>query len=395
MLTPNDQQAMHRRQFLKWAGMSSIVLTLPFGCGINEAESSIHAKGELDPSRFKNIFDLEKRAGEAMGEDALNYLNGGADDLMTVRANHEAYQKIQIRARRLIDVRNISTSIELFGKTLDNPIILSPVGFQAFFHPDGEIATAKAAARKKHQMVVSSVSNYAVGEIASASGADLWFQLYPSPDRGVTKALLNQATDAGCKVCFLTLDTPVVGNRENHGTTLLQMIASGELEMGNFKNILPEGMSFTDPGMTWEMIDWLRANCTMKIVLKGIVTREDALLAKERDIDGIVVSNHGGRQLESNRATIDCLPEVVEAVDGAFPVLVDGGIRRGTDVFKALALGATAVGIGRPYCWGLGAFGQEGVALALEILKSELIRDMQLAGTTSIQEITRNFVTGV
>ncbi|MCB9319585.1 MAG: alpha-hydroxy-acid oxidizing protein [Lewinellaceae bacterium] len=393
MITPDGQQDIHRRQFLKWAGLSSIILSLPFGCTIDTDDHTSLSNAAIDFSSFKNIFDLEKRSGQVMGEDALNYLNGGADDLNTVKANHAAYQKIQIRARRLIDVRNISTTVELFGKKLDNPIIISPVGFQQFFHPDGEIATAKAAVAKNHQMVVSSVSNYSVGDIAKGSGADLWFQLYPSPDRGVTKALLNKAAEAGCKVCFLTLDTPVVGNRENHGTTLLQMIADGKLEMGNFKDILPKGMSFTDPGMTWDMIDWLRTNCDMKIVLKGIVTREDALLAKERNVDGLVVSNHGGRQLESNRATIDCLPEVVDAVDGAFPVLIDGGIRRGTDIFKALALGASAVGIGRPFCWGLGAFGQQGVELALDILKTELIRDMQLAGTTSVKEITRNYVT--
>jgi isopentenyl diphosphate isomerase/L-lactate dehydrogenase-like FMN-dependent dehydrogenase len=170
------------------------------------------------------------------------------------------------------------------------------------------------------------------------------------------------------------------------------MIESGELEMGNFKGILPEGMSFSDPGMTWDMIDWLRANTDMKIVLKGIVTREDARLAVDRGADGVMVSNHGGRQLESNRSTIECLPEVVEEVNGAIPVVIDGGIRRGTDIFKALALGASAVGIGRPYCWGLGALGQQGVELALEILKSELIRDMQLAGTTSIEKITPKHV---
>ena len=393
MITPNNHQDIHRRLFLKWAGMSTAVLTMPFGCSSSHHNNEHALNTDIDLSSFKNIFDLEKRSGQVMGEDALNYLNGGADDLNTVRANHEAYKKLQIRARRLIDVRNISTTIELFGKTLDNPIIISPVGFQRFFHPDGEIATAKAAVAKNHQMVVSSVSNYSVGQIASASEADLWFQLYPAPDRGVTRALLKQASEAGCKVCFLTLDTPVVGNRENHGTTLLQMIASGELEMGNFKDILPKGMSFTDPGMTWDMIDWLRSNCDMKIVLKGIVTREDAILAREREVDGIVVSNHGGRQLESNRATIDCLPEVVEAIDGTLPVLIDGGIRRGTDIFKALALGASAIGIGRPFCWGLGALGQQGVEVALDILKTELIRDMQLAGTTSIKEITRDFVT--
>jgi 4-hydroxymandelate oxidase len=389
-----ELREIQRRQFLKWVSMSSIALSLPFaGCGISNSRKNELLKSDTDFSSVKNVFDLEKLSGEVMGKDALNYLNGGADDLRTVRANYDAYGKIQIRARRLIDVTTVSTKIELFGKILDNPIILSPVGFQAFFHSDGEIGTAKAAEKKDHQMIVSSVSNFAIEDIASESKADLWFQLYPSTDREVTKLLLAKAEAAGCKICFLTVDTPVVGNRETHGTTLLEMIKSGELEMGNFKDILPEGMSFTDPSMTWDMVDWLRANTKMKIVLKGIVTSEDARMAKERGVDGIVVSNHGGRQLESNRATIDCLPEIVNEINGEFPVLIDGGIRRGTDVFKALALGATAVCIGRPFCWGLGALGQPGVELTLEILKAELIRDMQLAGTTSIDKITREFVT--
>lgn len=394
MSNSDKHRDIQRRQFLKWASMSSIALSLPFAaCELGSAQKPQEIGNKTDPSSLKNIFDLEKFSGEVMGKDALTYLNGGADDLKTVRANHEAYSKLQIRARRLIDVQTVSTKIEVFGKTLDNPIILSPVGFQRFFHPDGEIGTAKAAVKKNHQMIVSSVSNDSVTKISRESKADLWFQLYPTPDRSVTKKLLDKASEAGCKVCFLTVDTPVVGNRENHGTTLLNMIKSGELEMGNFKGILPDGMSFTDPGMTWDMVDWLKENTDMKIVLKGIVTKEDAKLAKERGVDGIVVSNHGGRQLESNRATIDCLPEIVEEVNGEFPILIDGGIRRGTDVFKALALGATAVCIGRPFCWGLGALGQPGVELALEILKAELIRDMQLAGTTSIEKITAAFVT--
>lgn len=389
-LTSSTQSEIQRRQFIKWLSLSGLSLAVPLpGCNTKAASTET---ARIDTESLKNIADLEKRSKMVMGEDALLYLNGGADDMLTAGANMEAFKKIQIRARRLVDVRNISTEIELFGQTLDNPIIMSPVGFQQFFHPEGEVASAKASVAKKHQMIVSSVSNYSVTEIADKSGASLWFQLYPSPDREITKLLLTRAEQAGCKVCVLTVDTPVVGNRERSGTTLLKMIEAGELKMGNFEGILPKGMSFTDPGMTWEMVDWLRSNCTMKIVLKGIVTKEDAALAKERGADGLIVSNHGGRQLESNRATIDCLPEIVEEINGEMPILIDGGIRRGTDIFKALALGANAVCIGRPFCWGLGALGQAGVELALDILKAELIRDMQLAGTPSIDKITGDFV---
>ncbi len=394
MTGSNDHREIHRRQFIKWASMSSLGLALPIGgYAVGNTTKKMGAPfKEPDLSDIKNVFDLEKRSREIMGEDALYYLNGGADDLRTVRANHEAYKNIQIRARRLVDVSSVSTIVDIFGVRLDNPIILCPVGFQRFFHTDGEIATAKAAVKKKHQMMVSTVSNFSVGDIVRESNADVWFQLYPTPDRNVTRKLLDRAATAGCKICALTVDSPVIGNREHHGTTLIKMIEAGELEMGNFKGILPKGMGPTDPGMTWDIVDWLRDNTEMKIVLKGIVTREDARLAKERGVDGIIVSNHGGRQLESNRATIACLPEVVDEVDNEFPVLIDGGIRRGTDIFKALALGAAAVGIGRPFCWGLGAYGQQGVELALDILKAELIRDMQLAGTPSIKEITRECV---
>lgn len=387
----NDLSEVHRRNFMRWLSLSSVSLMLPFsGC-----ESTVAEKNKMLNdyySSFKNVFDLEKKAYQVMEEGAFSYLNGGADDLRTINANADAFQSIQILPRRLVDVRNVSTEIELFGETLSNPIILAPVGFQQVFHPLGEIASARAAKAKGHKMMVSSVSNFSVNEISEQANSELWFQLYPSPDRGVTKLLLERAEAAGCQVCALTVDTPVIGNRENSGTDLLSLIQAGEMKMGNFEGILPKGMSFMDSGMTWDMIGWLKANTNMKIVLKGIVTKEDALLALDHGADGIIVSNHGGRQLESDRSTIEALPEIVEAIQCQIPVLIDGGIRRGTDIFKALALGADAVCIGRPFCWGLGAFGQKGVEMALDMLRSELIRDMQLAGTTSIAAITPDYV---
>ena len=383
---------IERRKFIKWVSLSSLSLALPLSITSCNFESNPKVVPPPDLSNLKNVFDLERLSRKVMGEDALLYLNGGSDDLRTVKLNAEAYQEIQIRARRLIDVTNVSTSVKLFGQTLENPIILSPVGFQKFFHPDGEIGSAKASVKKKHQMIVSSVSNYSVNEIADQSQAKLWFQLYPTVDRKVTKKLLERAERAGCKVCVLTVDSPVLGNRERSGSTLSKLMDDKVLKMGNYEGILPEGTTFDDAGMTWDIIAWLRANCDMKIVLKGIVTREDAALSINHNVDGIIVSNHGGRQLESLRSTIDCLPEIVEEIDGKIPILIDGGIRRGTDIFKALALGATAVCIGRPFCWGLGALGQQGVEMVLDLLKAELIRDMQLAGTASIEKISRNHV---
>jgi len=388
----NTDSEIQRRQFIKWVSLSSLSLALPLSFTSCNFENNPKIDSPTDLSSLKNVFDFERLSRKIMGEDALLYLNGGSDDLRTIELNSEAYQEIQIRARRLIDVTNVSTSVKLFGQTLENPIILSPVGFQKFFHPDGEIASAKASVKKKHQMIVSSVSNYSVNEIAEQSQANLWFQLYPTVDRKVTKKLLERAEKAGCKVCVLTVDSPVLGNRERSGTTLTKLMEAKVLKMGNYEGILPEGTTFDDAGMTWEIIEWLRANCDMKIVLKGIVTKEDAALSIRHNVDGIIVSNHGGRQLESLRSTIDCLPEIVEEINGKIPILIDGGIRRGTDIFKALALGATAVCIGRPFCWGLGALGQEGVEMVLDILKAELIRDMQLAGTASIEKISRNHV---
>jgi len=383
---------IQRRQFIKWVSLSSLSLSLPLSFTSCNFENNPTIDPKIDLSDLKNVFDFEELSRTVMGQDALLYLNGGADDLKTVKLNADAYQEIQIRARRLIDVTNVSTKVELFGQTLENPIIMSPVGFQKFFHPDGEIGAAKASVKKNHQMIVSSVSNYSVNEIAEQSQAKLWFQLYPTVDRKVTKKLLERAEKAGCKVCILTVDSPVLGNRERGGTTLTKLMDGNILKMGNYEGILPEGTTFDDAGMTWEIITWLRANCDMKIVLKGIVTKEDAALSIKHNVDGIIVSNHGGRQLESLRSTIECLPEIVEEINGKIPILIDGGIRRGTDVFKALALGATAVCIGRPFCWGLGALGQQGVEMVLDILKAELIRDMQLAGTASLEKISRNHI---
>ena len=191
---------------------------------------------------------------------------------------------------------------------------------------------------------------------------------------------------------MLTVDTPIIGNREQHSTTLARLLEGGELPLPNYEG-LRDGEPLADPSLDWEAVDWIRTKTDLSLILKGIVTREDARLALEHDVDGILVSNHGGRQLESDRGTIECLPEVVEAVGGRIPVLIDGGIRRGTDVFKALALGADAVAIGRPYCWGLSAFGQAGVETALDLLHAELVRAMQLGGTTRLSQITPDFVT--
>ena len=338
----------------------------------------------------KSIRDLERRARKRLSRRAFAYAAGGADDERTLRANVEAFAELGIRCRRLVDVSEIDTSVGAFGHTLDHPILLAPVGFQSMFDPDGELATAVGAVDAGARMIASSVSSHSIGEITRACGTPPWFQLYPTTNRKVTRGLLERAEEAGSEVLVLTVDVPVLGNRERHGDHLARLLAGGE-RMGNYEGLRGDE-PVLDPTMTWDVIDWLRSNCSMKLVLKGIVTREDAELCAAHGVDGVVVSNHGGRQEESGRSTIGSLPEVLDGVAGRLPVWLDGGVRRGTDVFKALALGAEGVCIGRPYVWGLAARGAEGVALAVDILRAELVRTMQLAGTPSVAEITRHHV---
>jgi isopentenyl diphosphate isomerase/L-lactate dehydrogenase-like FMN-dependent dehydrogenase len=332
-----------------------------------------------------DIFQLKAAAQRRLDAGAWHFIVNGADDLKTVDANRAAFDDWQIRVRRLVDVSRVETRVELFGQPLHVPILLAPVGGQQVVHPEAELATMRGASARGHLMVASTVTTRAIEEIRAAGTAPLWFQLYPSPDRDLMRFLLRRAEGAGCQVVVVTVDSPTRGNREGERWFAREISAKGG-RTGNF-----EGFGgpprIGDPAATWELVPWLRENTGMRIVLKGIVTGEDAAIARRRGVDGLIVSNHGGRQEESGRGTLECLPEVVAAVRGRLPVLVDGGIRRGTDVFKALALGATAVCVGRPYLFGLGAFGEAGVARALSILDSELTRIMQFAGTTTLDAI--------
>lgn len=341
------------------------------------------------PADAPNVFALEDIARRNLDPDAYQFLASGSDDLITLKANREAFRRLQIRARRLVDVGSIDTRLELLGEPLESPILIAPIGLLSLYHVDAELAVARAAARRHHRMIASTLTNFSVGEIARAGSRAPWFQLYPTTDRAITQMLLDKAEAAGCPVVALTVDTPTTGNRETQ-TNVIDRLLSGDLPLGNFDGV-PAGMF--DAGVTWQMIEWLRAHTRMKIVLKGIVRRDDARRAVEHGVDGLIVSNHGGRQEESNRATLESLPEVLEGVGSSIPVLMDGGVRRGTDVFKALAVGAVAVCIGRPYGWGLAAYGQPGVERVLELLQAELILAMRLAGTPMLADITRDFVT--
>lgn len=301
----------------------------------------------------------------------------------------DAFHHYQIRPRRLVDVSNVDTSISLFGKKWKSPIALAPVGMQGMFHPDGELATAKAADAKGHLLVTSTVSTLPFPEIANEMKDKPWFQLYTSSNIETTKHLLELAQLGEAEVIVLTVDVPVVGNREKHARILSGNMREHNV-LGNFKNIEAD----FNPSLDWSFISWLKKNCDMKIVIKGIMTKEDATLCLEHEVDGIIVSNHGGRQLESDLSTIEILGEIVQTIRGEIPVLIDGGIRRGTDIFKALAIGATAVCIGRAYIYGLAAEGQQGVEGVLEILQTELERNMKIAGVTNLNDLTSNWIRG-
>ncbi len=378
------EQHCARRSFLAWLAGSPLLALSPMAC------RSLPSSKPASLDELINLLQFEGAAEQVMSQGAFDFLAGASDDEHTLRANREAFQLWQIRARRLVNVAEIDMRLELFGEDLASPILLAPMGDQGNWHRDGELASVRAAAQSGHRAIVSTLSTYSIEEIAAASTEPLWFQLYPTADRGITAELIQRAEDSGCGVLALTVDTPVTGNRERQ-VVALDRILGAVKTTGNFAGRNPFPFPL-DPSMTWDMVDWLRRSTGMRILLKGIVTREDALLARERGVDGIIVSNHGGRQEESGRSTIECLPEVVAAVAGTMPVLIDGGFRRGTDVFKALALGAKAVCIGRPYGFGLACYGEAGVRRVIELLDQELKLIMQLAGTPSLAAISESYL---
>lgn len=333
-----------------------------------------------------DVLEIEAAARSRLDPPTWHFIVNGADDLRTLEANRTAYEAWEIRVRRLVDVSKVDTGIELFGQRLPAPIILAPAGSQGLINPDGELAAMRGASERGHLIIAPTTATYSVGEMRAAGAAPMWFQLYGSPDQGLMRHLLAQAEAAACPVVVLTVDSPTRGNREGERWFAKAISAKGPPRMGNLAGYQgPPRIG--DPAMTWDIVEWLRGNTRMRIVLKGIVTGEDARIAVDRGVDGIIVSNHGGRQEESGRGTLECLPEVVAAVRGRVPVLLDGGVRRGTDAFKALGLGATAVCVGRPYLFGLGAWGDAGVARVMSILDGELLRIMQFAGTTRLAAI--------
>ena len=362
------------------------------------------AEAETAPSaldQMLNVMDFEPVARAAIPPAHWGYIATGVDDDRTVAINHEAFSQVEIRARRFVDVSHVDLSVSMFGVTHPSPVYLSAVSRQRAFNPsEGEIGTARAAKTHSTLMLLSNVSTTSVEHVAEARGDPVWMQLYATDDWEVTKAVVKRAERAGCPAIALTVDNMPGRNNE----TLLRAMREDKrvctschvnnshdplrqhspmyegLDVSHVKELSPSALS-------WDYLDRLRDLVSVKLLIKGIVTGEDATGCVEHGADGIIVSNHGGRNEETLRATIACLPEVTAAVAGRVPVLVDGGIRRGTDVFKALALGATAVGIGRPQAWGLAAFGQKGVEAVLAIYDRELRVIMRQAGTPDIASI--------
>jgi 4-hydroxymandelate oxidase len=334
--------------------------------------------------KLLSLFDFEAEAQKVISHGAWARISGGAADELTLRWNHEAYEKIRLKPTALVDVSRLDTRVSLFGRELPFPILLAPTGGQKFVHPEGELAAVRGAEAAKAIYVISSSASMRVEDIAKAARGPVWFQLYVQRDRGFTRDLVQRAEDAGCGALCVTVDSPTFGarNREERAKSELP-----ERELPNLK-----GKDYLDPTLTWKDIDWLRAFAKRPVLLKGILNPDDAATAVKAGVDGIIVSNHGARNLDTVPATIDALPLVVERVSGRLPVLLDGGIRRGTDVLKALAFGATAVQIGRPYLWGLGLAGPEGVARVVEILRHEFELAMMLSGKATLKSITRSVI---
>ena len=345
------------------------------------------------------IADYIRLAREHLSPLAWEYISGGAGDESTLRWNEDAYQKIRLRPRNLIDVSRIDTRLSLFGHELESPILLAPLAYQRLAHPDGELATLKGAEAAGATILLSTFSTVALEEIAAAATKPHWFQLYVQPDREFTRELVRRAEAAGFKALVVTVDTPVLGPRYRelrHKFSLPEGLVRANLKglhtaTGGHRPTERDIYSATlDPKLTWKDITWLRSLTKLPVILKGIMNAGDAGRSVDEGAAGVIVSNHGGRNLDTVPATIDALPEVIAKVSGRVPVLVDGGIRRGIDVVKALGLGASAVLIGRPYVCGLAVAGPEGVARVINILRREFEMAMALTGKTSIAAIDRS-----
>jgi isopentenyl diphosphate isomerase/L-lactate dehydrogenase-like FMN-dependent dehydrogenase len=392
----------NRRAFLKFVAGSPLLAAIP-----SLAQGIL--PGQIDKAADAlDVFDFEAAAQKTLPPAHWGYMATGVDGEETLNANRQAFTRYQLRTRRFVDVSRMDMSMELFGMKFTSPIVLCPVGSQKAFHPDGEVGAARAAKAKGNLQILSTQTSYGVEDVIKARGGPIWFQLYTTDSFDITTILVKRAEAAGCNVVAVTVDlpagrnTPTMARFQRADTRVCANChsdATGNLanprvgggvsnEKPMFAGVNTQGLGLNSPSLTWDFIKRLKDVTKMKVVIKGLETREDASLALEHGADGIIVSNHGGRATETGRGTIECVAEVAQAVRGRIPVIVDGGVRRGTDIFKALALGATAVGVGRPYIWGLSSYGQQGVERVIEILNNELRLAMVGCGTRTLKEIT-------
>lgn len=384
----------HRRAFLGWLAASPLAAYAGHGWAEAAGEEPLPAKA----ADALDVFDLERVAHRNIPVAHWGYLMTGVDGEETLKANREAYGRWQLHTRRLVDMSRLDMGVTLFGTRYASPIVLCPVGSQRAFHPEAELAVARAAKGRDALQILSTVSSNPVEDVTRARGAPVWMQLYTTSNLDAGVRIARRAADAGCPAIAVTVDLPLGRNTE----TLTRAMRADSRPCASchgdggpsnaprpmFAGLDMKGVGTYSPALTWAYIARLKDATRARILVKGLESGDDAALALKYGCDGIIVSNHGGRASETGRATLDCLPEVVAAVKGRIPVLVDGGVRRGTDALKALALGASAVGIGRPYIWGLGAFGEAGVDRTLAVLDNELRLAMAGVGARSLSEIT-------
>lgn len=405
-MSRQNLHATSRRRLLQFLAASPLLARGALAQGLQPQDPVDWAPRDLDkliadPTQALDVFDFEPVMKKNVPPAHFGYMATGADDEMTLRANRDGFRKFELRPRRLTDVSTIDMSADILGITYDSPIVIAPAGSNRAFHPDAEVAVAKAAKAGNHLQILSTVATTSIEDAIAARGAPVWFQLYTTQRWQIAEALVKRAEAAGAPVIAVTLDVRSSAKWE----TFVRLRRTDTRDCGschglndylsrkpNFSGINLGGVSGTAvTNLTWDTIKRLRGTVKVKLVLKGILTHEDAKLATEAGIDAVIVSNHGGRMEDGVSATIDVLPEIIAAA-GGMPVLIDSGFRRGSDIVKALAIGAKAVCIGRPYLWGLGAFGQPGVERVLTILRAETRAAMAQIGAASLKDLKPEMV---
>ncbi|WP_438994446.1 alpha-hydroxy acid oxidase [Pseudemcibacter sp.] len=401
----------NRRNLLKFLLASPLISTAAFTQEFQMDEMdpdiqyllNLQKKLIASPDDAINIFDLEAVARRSLPPAHYGYIATGVADERSQISNLLGYKKLKLRARRIRDVREIDTSVTIFGRKWPSPLAIAPTGHHRAYHNNGELAVARAAKNKERLMMLSNVTSTSVEEVNEARGEPVWFQLYARDHWPSSLKMIRRAEAAGCEVLILTVDMVGAGKRETQDRFMMMdrrncSACHGDVRSPFRGRPMYEGVNLDDylgaqELFNWDLIKRIKDTTNMKLVVKGITHALDAKLCVENGVDLIIVSNHGGRAQVDSLGTIEILPEVVAAVDGKIPVMVDGGIRRGSDIFKALALGAKAVDIGRPYLWGLGAFGQAGVEKVIDIFDAEFKTVMQQTGATSINQISKEMLT--